>query len=138
MNDSKVISELHNLVDALAKACLLSMMPATLWIISGVSNYFPYFQLAARPGSPESLQQLIEIAKNPANAGNLSPLAVGKEEIARTPRDKKVLRYFFSSTLLVFDLLIIFSTSDFFLVAGTDHCSWNKQGRIQCDRIGGF
>ncbi|XP_057807321.1 uncharacterized protein LOC131021995 isoform X2 [Salvia miltiorrhiza] len=64
MNDSKVISELHNLVDALAK-------------------------LAARPGSPESLQQLIEIAKNPANAGNLSPLAVGKEEIARTPRDKK-------------------------------------------------
>ncbi|XP_047937913.1 CCR4-NOT transcription complex subunit 1 isoform X1 [Salvia hispanica] len=66
MNDSKVISELHNLVDALAK-------------------------LAARPGSPESLQQLIEIAKNPANAGNLSPLAVGKEEIARTPRDKKLL-----------------------------------------------
>ncbi|KAG6432328.1 hypothetical protein SASPL_103904 [Salvia splendens] len=71
MNDSKVISELHNLVDALAKACLLSIMPAI-------------------PGSPESLQQLIEIAKNPANAGNLLPLAVGKEEIARTPRgDKK-------------------------------------------------
>ncbi|KAH6817786.1 transcription regulator [Perilla frutescens var. frutescens] len=64
INDSEVISELHNLVDALAK-------------------------LAARPGSPESLQQLIEIAKNPANAANLSPSAVGKEEIARTPREKK-------------------------------------------------
>lgn len=49
------------------------------------------FQLAARPGSPESLQQLIEIAKNPANAANLTPSAVGKEDIARTPRDKKVL-----------------------------------------------
>ncbi|KAL8500295.1 hypothetical protein ACS0TY_020046 [Phlomoides rotata] len=64
VNDSKVISELHNLVDALAK-------------------------LAARPGSPESLQQLIEIAKNPANAASLSPFAVGKEDITRTSRDKK-------------------------------------------------
>ncbi|KAG6431048.1 hypothetical protein SASPL_109123 [Salvia splendens] len=51
-------------------------------------------QLTARPESPESLQQLIEIAKNPANAGNLSPSAVGKEEIARTSRDKKVFGLF--------------------------------------------
>ncbi|XP_051134130.1 uncharacterized protein LOC127253505 [Andrographis paniculata] len=64
VNDSKVISELHNLVDALAK-------------------------LAARPGSPESLQQLVEIAKNPANAAVLSPMAIGKEDSTRTPRDKK-------------------------------------------------
>ncbi|XP_047948828.1 CCR4-NOT transcription complex subunit 1-like [Salvia hispanica] len=48
-------------------------------------------QLTARPESAESLQQLIEIAKNPANAGNLSPSAVGKEEIARTSRDKKLV-----------------------------------------------
>ncbi|KAL1548658.1 transcription regulator [Salvia divinorum] len=48
-------------------------------------------QHAARPESPESLQQLTEIAKNPANAGNLSPLAVGKEEIAQNPRDKKLV-----------------------------------------------
>ncbi|XP_011090133.1 CCR4-NOT transcription complex subunit 1 isoform X2 [Sesamum indicum] len=64
INDSKVISELHNLVDALAK-------------------------LAARPGSPESLQQLVEIAKNPASAATLSPVAVGKEDNTRTSRDKK-------------------------------------------------
>ncbi|KAG6428008.1 hypothetical protein SASPL_112256 [Salvia splendens] len=48
-------------------------------------------QITARPESPESLQQLIEIAMNPANAGNLSPSAVGKEEIARTSRDKKLV-----------------------------------------------
>ncbi|KAL3649432.1 hypothetical protein CASFOL_005835 [Castilleja foliolosa] len=64
INDSKVISELHNLVDALAK-------------------------LAARPGSPESLQQLVEIAKNPANAASLSSVAVGKEDTTRISRDKK-------------------------------------------------
>ncbi|KAL8540308.1 hypothetical protein ACS0TY_001780 [Phlomoides rotata] len=46
--------------------------------------------LAARPGSPESLQQLIEIAKNPANAAALSSFAVGKEDIMKTSRDKKV------------------------------------------------
>ncbi|KAG8391589.1 hypothetical protein BUALT_Bualt01G0203200 [Buddleja alternifolia] len=65
INDSKVISELHNLVDALAK-------------------------LAARPGSPESLQQLVEIAKNPASTTSaLSPGAVGKEDNMRSARDKK-------------------------------------------------
>ncbi|KAI8018547.1 hypothetical protein LOK49_LG04G02888 [Camellia lanceoleosa] len=41
INDSKVISTLHNFVDALAK-------------------------LEARLGSPESLQQLVEVARNPA------------------------------------------------------------------------
>ncbi|CAA0820384.1 transcription regulators [Striga hermonthica] len=65
INDSKVISELHNLVDALAK-------------------------LAARPGSPESLQQLVEIAKNPANAATLSSVTVGKEDSTKTTRDKMV------------------------------------------------
>ncbi|XP_010258903.1 PREDICTED: CCR4-NOT transcription complex subunit 1 isoform X3 [Nelumbo nucifera] len=62
------VSELHNLVDALAK-----------------------FQLAMRPGSPESLQQLVEIARNPAsNSAALSGLAVGKDDKARQSRDKKV------------------------------------------------
>ncbi|KAK9148278.1 hypothetical protein Scep_007035 [Stephania cephalantha] len=57
------VSELHNLVDALAK-------------------------LATRPGSPESLHQLVEIARNPAaNAVALSGLT--KEEKARQSRDKK-------------------------------------------------
>lgn len=88
-----MISELHNLVDALAKACLRSVMSGISYIyiyILLLFLTFLHFQLAARPGSPESLQQLIEIAKNPANAPNLSPLAVGREDIARTPRDKKV------------------------------------------------
>ncbi|XP_075501008.1 uncharacterized protein LOC142539437 isoform X2 [Primulina tabacum] len=66
VNDSKVISELHNLVDALAK-------------------------LAARPGSPESLQQLVEIAKNPiANLTTLPTVIVGKEDNMRSSKDKKV------------------------------------------------
>ncbi|GER44883.1 transcription regulators [Striga asiatica] len=68
INDSKVISELHNLVDALAKA--------------------RSYSLAARPGSPESLQQLVEIAKNPANAAILSSVTVAKEDSAKTSKDK--------------------------------------------------
>jgi CCR4-NOT transcription complex subunit 1 len=64
ISDPTIISELHNLVDALAK-------------------------LAARPGSPESLQQLIEIARNPS-AVPLSSLAVGKEDImTRQSRERK-------------------------------------------------
>ncbi|XAR63221.1 hypothetical protein NMG60_11023087 [Bertholletia excelsa] len=63
--DTRVISELHNLVDALAK-------------------------LAARPGSPESLQQLVEVAKNPAaNTTASSTVSVAKEDIARQTRDNK-------------------------------------------------
>ncbi|KAL8091899.1 uncharacterized protein LOC141692281 isoform X1 [Apium graveolens] len=65
MNNSKVISELHHLVDALAK-------------------------LAARPGSPESLQQLVEIARNPSSsATGLSGLVAGKEDNLRHSRDRK-------------------------------------------------
>ncbi|XP_047337457.1 CCR4-NOT transcription complex subunit 1 [Impatiens glandulifera] len=65
-SDPRIISELHNLVDALAK-------------------------LAARPGSPESLQQLVEVARNPSpNAPAIS--AFGKEDNGRQmPRDKKAL-----------------------------------------------
>ncbi|XP_059651610.1 uncharacterized protein LOC132299153 [Cornus florida] len=64
INDSSIISELHNLVDALAK-------------------------LAARPGSPESLQQLVEVARNPSSSATLSSLTAGKEDNSRPPRDKK-------------------------------------------------
>ncbi|EEF50313.1 ccr4-not transcription complex, putative [Ricinus communis] len=66
VEESKVISELHNLVDALAK-------------------------LAAKPGSSESLQQLIEIVRNPvANSAVISGFTVGKEDKSRQSRDKKV------------------------------------------------
>ncbi|KAM1140419.1 hypothetical protein ACFX19_041194 [Malus domestica] len=65
IEESKVISELHNLVDALAK-------------------------LAAKPGSPESLQQLVEMVKNPAYIlGAPSAINVGKEDKARISKDKK-------------------------------------------------
>ncbi|CAN4111809.1 unnamed protein product [Withania somnifera] len=66
ISDSRVISELQNLVDALSK-------------------------IAARPGSPESLLQLVEIAKNPAaNASALSSVTFGKEDSNKQSRDKKI------------------------------------------------
>ncbi|XWS35646.1 hypothetical protein CRYUN_Cryun20dG0014500 [Craigia yunnanensis] len=64
-DESRVISELHNLVDALAK-------------------------VASKPGSPESLQLLIEMVRNPsASMAALSSAAVGKEDKAKQSRDKK-------------------------------------------------
>ncbi|GMI98283.1 hypothetical protein like AT1G02080 [Hibiscus trionum] len=64
-DESRVISELHNLVDALAK-------------------------VASKPGSPESLQHLIEMVRNPsASMAVLSGASVGKEDKARQSRDKK-------------------------------------------------
>ncbi|XP_058085160.1 uncharacterized protein LOC131232729 isoform X2 [Magnolia sinica] len=60
------VSEFYNVIDALAK-------------------------LAMRPGSPESLQQLVEIARNPtANAMSPTGFTIGKEDKARQSRDKKV------------------------------------------------
>ncbi|XP_061369489.1 uncharacterized protein LOC133312337 [Gastrolobium bilobum] len=65
IEESKVISELHNLVDALAK-------------------------LATKPGYPESLQQLVEMIKNPAaNTAALSASNASKEDKARQSRDNK-------------------------------------------------
>ncbi|XP_039684486.1 CCR4-NOT transcription complex subunit 1 isoform X2 [Medicago truncatula] len=61
IEEPKVISELHNLIDALAK-------------------------LATKPGYPESLQQLLEMIKNPAA---LSASNVGKEDKVRQSRDNK-------------------------------------------------
>ncbi|GAB4861940.1 hypothetical protein Ancab_037195 [Ancistrocladus abbreviatus] len=67
IEEPKVISELQNLVDALAK-------------------------LAARPGSPESLQQLVEIARNPTStAVTLSGINVGKDDKTRQARDRKAV-----------------------------------------------
>ncbi|XP_066384368.1 LOW QUALITY PROTEIN: uncharacterized protein [Miscanthus floridulus] len=62
--DSVGVSELYNVVDALSK-------------------------LARRPGSPESLQQLIEIARN--NVSTTTGFVVGKDEKVKLPKDKKVL-----------------------------------------------
>ncbi|KAL9303652.1 hypothetical protein ACSQ67_020915 [Phaseolus vulgaris] len=62
IEEPKVISELHNLVDALAK-------------------------LATKPGCPEPLPQLLEMIKNP---GALTSGNAGKEDKARQSRDIKV------------------------------------------------
>ncbi|GAU24430.1 hypothetical protein TSUD_391390 [Trifolium subterraneum] len=61
IEEPRVISELHNLIDALAK-------------------------LAIKPGYPESLQQLIEMIKNPAA---LSASNAGKEDKTKQLRDNK-------------------------------------------------
>lgn len=48
-------------------------------------------QLAQKPGSPESLQQLVEVVKNPAaSVAALSGVNVGKDDKARQSKDKKV------------------------------------------------
>ncbi|KAM5554755.1 hypothetical protein ABKV19_022924 [Rosa sericea] len=65
IEESKVISELQSLVDAMGKA-------------------------AAKPGSPESLQQVVENVKNPAAYGAApSGVNVGKDDKARQSREKK-------------------------------------------------
>uniref|UniRef100_A0A1J3EG21 CCR4-NOT transcription complex subunit 1 n=1 Tax=Noccaea caerulescens TaxID=107243 RepID=A0A1J3EG21_NOCCA len=65
--ESSVISELHSLVDALAK-------------------------LASNSGSPESLQQLIDMIRNPVtNTVGLSDSATGNENNDRQSKDEKVV-----------------------------------------------
>ncbi|KAE9611238.1 putative CCR4-Not complex component, Not1, CCR4-NOT transcription complex subunit 1, HEAT [Lupinus albus] len=65
IEEPEVISELHNLIDALAK-------------------------LATKPGSPESLLLLVEMVKNPtASAAALSAGNAGKDDKARQSRDNK-------------------------------------------------
>ncbi|XP_054784760.1 uncharacterized protein LOC129291440 isoform X2 [Prosopis cineraria] len=65
IEEPKVISEFHNLVDCLAK-------------------------LSIKPGSPESLQQLVETIRNPAaHAASLSAIGTGKEDKNKQSRDKK-------------------------------------------------
>ncbi|KAG9452304.1 hypothetical protein H6P81_005208 [Aristolochia fimbriata] len=60
------VSEFYSLVDALEK-------------------------LALRPGAPESLQQLVEIARNsPANQVPFPRFVIGKDDKARPSRDKKL------------------------------------------------
>lgn len=47
-------------------------------------------QLAARPGSPESLQQLVEIAKNTTSSSGQAGLGISKDDKGRLLKDKKV------------------------------------------------
>ncbi|KAL0732249.1 hypothetical protein Bca4012_008458 [Brassica carinata] len=71
---SSVISELHSLVDALAK-------------------------LSSKSGSPESLQQLIDIIRNPVtNTSALSDSASRNENNDRQSKDEKVVRNTIANT----------------------------------------
>lgn len=94
IEEPKVISELHNLVDALAKVCICSYECLHSLLCPLFFTMYNFFQLASKPGSPESLQQLIEMVKNPAaNGAALSASAAGKEDKARQSRDNKVIGY---------------------------------------------
>lgn len=92
IEEPKVISEFHNLVDALAKVCVC-LNCIGFWIaVSSTSLLFHILQLATKPGSPDTLQQLVEMVKNPAsNAASLSAIGTGKEDKTKQLRDKKVI-----------------------------------------------
>lgn len=92
VEESNVISELHNLVDALAKVIFLHLYVRVHYILFCLTFLIDSdLQLAAKSGSAESLQQLIETVRNPgANAASLTSLTLGKEDKARQSRDKKV------------------------------------------------
>jgi len=65
-------------------------------------------QVAQKPGSPESLQQLVEIVKNPAGSvAALSSVNVGKEDKARQLKDKKVTGDVIVQQLLLVIILFI-------------------------------
>lgn len=99
---------------------------------------FSYFQLAARPGYLESLQRLVEIAKNPATNA-LFDLSVGKDENAISSRDKEVWLFFlFSIFWLSIRSEIKFLGLHMFQFSGTGHGGfWSEQGRFHFSRIGG-
>ena len=89
--EPKVISELQNLVEALAKVGLYFVLNEGFISKRVFNSSSISLQLAARPGSPESLQQLVESVKNPtANAGTLPSPSGGKDDRNRQTRDKKV------------------------------------------------
>lgn len=62
-------------------------------------------QVAAKPGSSESLQQLIEIVKNPIVNVTASGAAAGMEDKIRQSKDKKVNKYIFGRKLPVYHCL---------------------------------
>lgn len=87
--DSVSISELYNVVDALSKVCIIDLVFIFFWCYPWTSSGSNVgLQLARRPGSPESLQQLIETARN--NVNTTAGFVVGKDEKVRLSKDKKV------------------------------------------------
>ena len=92
------VSELSNLVDVLFKVhnSLFYYVIKNLVLMVSIMRLitFAKWQLASKPGAPDSLQQLVEIVKNPdANAAALSRFSVGKDDMAKQSREKKVAEY---------------------------------------------
>lgn len=92
VEESSIISELHNLVDALAKVRIWSVLLEDILSCYFCKASFSFdLQVAAKPGSSEPLQQLVEIIKNPsASTAAISGVNIGKEDKTRLARDKKV------------------------------------------------
>lgn len=94
--DSRAVLELQNLVDALGKVCLY-LLQLCFFLVFRVLNFL-LLQLAARPGSLESLKQLVEIAKNPsANVVALPSASCGKEDNFKQSKEKEVFVTTFST-----------------------------------------
>ncbi|KAJ1296292.1 hypothetical protein BS78_01G288700 [Paspalum vaginatum] len=97
--ESSSVSELFNVVDALSK-------------------------LAVRPGSPDSLQHLIEIARSSLN--NSANYATSKDEKVILSRDKKVLsgRPFMNNEEDNADGISVANAADFSEKVGTLYSEW--------------
>lgn len=74
------------------------------WLLFGVTNSFlpgqmdenlavVIMQLAARPDSPVSLQQLVEIARTTSSSSGQGGTSSNKEDKIRLAKDKKVLLF---------------------------------------------
>ena len=86
--DFSSVSELFNVVDALSKVFMSACFVLWFCLVVGLSVTLCLLQLATRPGSPDSLQHLIEIARSSFN--NNANYAASKDEKVIQSRDKKV------------------------------------------------
>lgn len=87
--ESSSVSEFVNVVDALSKVFGVYILCFPHLLVGlGVMVMFAVLQLAIRPGSPDSLQRLVEVARNTLNSS--TNYAASKDEKVIQSRDKKV------------------------------------------------
>ena len=87
--ESNSVSELFNVVDALSKVFGVYILCFPRLLVGlRVMVMFAVLQLAIRPGSPDSLQQLVEVARSTLNSS--TNYAASKDEKVIQSRDKKV------------------------------------------------
>jgi CCR4-NOT transcription complex subunit 1 len=86
--ESNSVSELFSVVDALSKVFGVYILCFPRLLVGlQVMVMFAVLQLAIRPGSPDSLQQLVEVARSTFTSTNY---AASKDEKVIQSRDKKV------------------------------------------------